>query len=45
MVIINNTNNNKCWRECGGKKNFYTVGGKINQCNCYRKYYGEPSKT
>jgi hypothetical protein len=30
MTIINNTNNNKCWRRCGGKETLLTVDGKVN---------------
>jgi hypothetical protein len=30
ISIIDNKNNNKCWRECGEKEHFYTVGGNVN---------------
>jgi hypothetical protein len=30
MAIKNNTNNSKCWRRCGKKEHFYTLGGNVN---------------
>jgi hypothetical protein len=30
MVIINNTNNNRCWWGCLVKEHFYNVGGNVN---------------
>ena len=30
MVIIKKSTNNKCWRGCGEKEPFYTVGGNAN---------------
>ena len=31
--------NNKCWRECGEKEPFYTVGGDVNWYSHYGKQY------
>ena len=31
--------NNKCWRECGEKRNSYTVSRNINWCSHYGKQY------
>jgi hypothetical protein len=34
IAIIRNTNNNRCWRRCGGKKEpSYTAGGNVNYYN------------
>ena len=30
MAIINKSGDNRCWRGCGEKGIFYTVGGNVN---------------
>ena len=30
MAIIKNSGDNRCWRGCGEKEHFYTVGGNVN---------------
>ena len=37
MKITNKSTNNKCWRECGVREPFYTVGRNINWFNSCRK--------
>jgi hypothetical protein len=39
IAAIRNTNDNKHWQGCGGKKEpSYTIGGKVS--NHYREQYG-----
>ena len=40
MVIIKKSTNNKCWRGCGKKEHFYTVGGNVNWYSHYGEEYG-----
>ena len=40
MAIIKKIANNKCWRKCGEKLQFHTVGGIVNWYKHYGKQYG-----
>ena len=40
MAIIKKFANNKCWRKCGEKLPFHTVGGIVNLYKHYGKQYG-----
>ena len=39
MAIIKKSENNKCWRECGEKGNFYTIGGNLGWYGHCGKWY------
>ena len=43
-AIIKKSTNNKCWRRCGEKGSFCTVGGNVNWYSHYGKYYGDSLK-
>ena len=44
MAIISKSTNNKCWRECGKREPFCTVGANADWCSQCRKQYGATSK-
>uniref|UniRef100_A0A8D0SWC9 Uncharacterized protein n=1 Tax=Sus scrofa TaxID=9823 RepID=A0A8D0SWC9_PIG len=44
MAIIQKSTNSKCWRGCGEKEPYYTVGGIVNWCNHCGKQYGDSSE-
>ena len=35
-----NSTNNKCWRGCGKRESYRTVGGNVNWCSHYGEQYG-----
>ena len=35
-----NSTNNKCWRGCGKRESYCTVGGNVNWCSHYGEQYG-----
>jgi hypothetical protein len=39
MVIIKETNHNKCWGGCWGKWTLHTVGGNVNKHGHYGNLY------
>ena len=40
MAAIKKSTNNKCWRGCGEREPFYTVGGNTNQYSHYGEQCG-----
>ena len=43
-AIINKSINNKCWRRCGEREPFCTVGGNAEWCSHCGKQYRDTSK-
>ena len=44
MIKNNNSDNNRCWRGCGGRGTFCTAGESANWCSHAGKQYGCSSK-
>ena len=44
MTIIKKSKTNRCWRGCGEKRHFYTVGRSVNQFNHCRRQCGDSSR-
>ena len=44
MASINKSTNNKCWRGCGEREPFCTVGRNAECCSRCGKQYGDTSK-
>ena len=44
MAIIKKSKNNKCWRACGKREHFCTVGGNVNWYSPYERRYGDSLK-
>jgi len=44
MAIIKKFKNNKCWRGCGEREPWYTVGGNVNWCSPHGQWYGDFSE-
>ena len=45
MAIIKKSASNKCWRGLEKRGRSCTVGGNVNRCSHYGRWYGEPYKT
>ena len=44
MAIIKKSANNKCWRGCAEMESSCTVGGNVNWCSHYGRWYGDSFK-
>ena len=44
MAIIKKSKNNKCWRGCGERECWYTVGGNVNWFSHHGQWYADFSE-